>query len=200
MIKRIIQLFFVVIGIVLGYTVLPLLFQTIGLVRPPFDNPYFGAVLGGSLFMIVAGGLVNYMLSLIRWVEDRFQKMPLTDMIAGIVGLIIGLIVAYLLTPTVVRIPIVGTVIQIFMSVLFGYLGFRVSYAKREELKSLLPGKIGNKEKKNAVRPGEYKILDTSVIIDGRIADIVATGFLDGILVIPSFVLEELQHIADSSD
>ncbi len=50
------------------------------------------------------------------------------------------------------------------------------------------------------MKPGEAKLLDTSVIIDGRIADLVETGFLDGVLVIPSFVLEELQHIADSSD
>ncbi|MCL6575372.1 PIN/TRAM domain-containing protein [Kyrpidia sp.] len=200
MIKRIVQLFFIVIGLVLGYALIPVLFETVGISRPPFDNPYFGAVLGGSIFAIVTGWLVGYMMSLIRWVEDRFQRMPLPDMIAGIVGLIVGLIVAYLLTPTMVRIPIVGSVVQIFMSVLFGYLGFRVSYAKREELKSFLPGKIGSKEKKTGSRPGEHKILDTSVIIDGRIADIVGTGFLDGVLVIPSFVLEELQHIADSSD
>ncbi|MDI3328260.1 MAG: PIN/TRAM domain-containing protein [Alicyclobacillaceae bacterium] len=200
MIKRIVQLFFIVIGILLGYALVPLLFQAMGIARPPFDSPYFGAVLGGGVFLAVAGWLVNYILSLIRWVEDRFSKMPLPDMIAGIAGLVFGLIIAYLLTPTVVRIPIVGTVVQIFLSVLFGYLGFRISYAKREEIKSILPGKIGHKEKKNPVRPGEYKILDTSVIIDGRIADIVSTGFLDGVIVIPSFVLEELQHIADSSD
>ncbi|AEJ44951.1 PilT protein domain protein [Alicyclobacillus acidocaldarius subsp. acidocaldarius Tc-4-1] len=89
----------------------------------------------------------------------------------------------------------------------FAYLGLRIGFTKREELWNLLAGRLSRdrdrsdgKDKKSGLRPGDAKLLDTSVIIDGRIADLVETGFLDGTLVIPSFVLAELQHIADSSD
>ncbi|MDA6131283.1 hypothetical protein OSK38_28450, partial [Escherichia coli] len=83
-------------------------------------------------------------------------------------------------------------------------LGFQVGFKKRDELLSL----ISSKKKKSSEEEPEpeaapknsLKILDTSVIIDGRIADICQTGFLEGTIVIPQFVLEELQHIADSSD
>lgn len=123
--------------------------------------------------------------------------------------MVIGLVVAYLLSPEVRSIPVVGVPVQFFVSIFFAYLGLRIGFTKREELLNLFAGKISlkdrgdkekDKDKKAALRPGEAKLLDTSVIIDGRIADLVETGFLDGVLIIASFVLEELQHIADSSD
>ncbi|MER2139996.1 MAG: PIN/TRAM domain-containing protein, partial [Priestia megaterium] len=88
-----------------------------------------------------------------------------------------------------------------------GYLGFQVGFKKRDELVNVfsMPSRIGKKKGQEEEADNEeslksLKILDTSVIIDGRIADICQTGFLDGTIVIPRFVLEELQHIADSSD
>ena len=98
--------------------------------------------------------------------------------------------------------PILNTVAPILLTLLFGYLGFQVGFKKKEELLGLF-----SKQKKKPVEEetdkstdGGLKILDTSVIIDGRIADICQTGFLEGTIVIPQFVLAELQHIADSSD
>lgn len=99
---------------------------------------------------------------------------------------------------------LVNTVIPILLTLLLGYLGFQVGFKKREELISLFTisgrGKKKEIEEEEVVVKGALKILDTSVIIDGRVADICQTGFLEGTIVIPQFVLEELQHIADSSD
>ena len=202
MLKRIVHLFFAVIGIVLGYQFAPQLFSWIQLDTNPFVHPIFGAVLGGSLFILATSWFVDYIVSLIKWSEEKLLKTPFPDVLAGAFGMVAGLIIAYLMTPAISLIPVVGRVVQFFASVLLGYMGYRFFFTKREDLMNAFPGRLGGKEKasKNENRPGDAKILDTSVIIDGRIADIVKTGFLDGVLIIPSFVLEELQHIADSSD
>ena len=208
MLKRIVHLFFAVIGVALGYTFFPDLFHHIPYLNQHafFRSPLFGAALGGAIFILATMRLVNYVAALIRWIEERLKIAPLADVLSGTIGMVIGLLVAYLSSSVFRVIPIVGFAFQFFASVLFAYLGLRIGFTKREELLSLFAGKIGSKdrstekEKKNVNKPGESKLLDTSVIIDGRIADLVQTGFLDGILVIPSFVLEELQHIADSSD
>src|SRR5690606_32198257 len=141
----------------------------------------------------------------IRWSEERLAKVPAADFIFGVMGLTVGLIVAYLLVPSIstLPVPVLSDILPIAISTLFGYLGFRVGYKKRDELVSIFSiGRLSrDKDKlKKDNQNAAYKILDTSVIIDGRIADICRTGFVEGTLVIPGFVLEELQHIADSSD
>ena len=95
-----------------------------------------------------------------------------------------------------------NTVAPILLSLLFGYLGFQVGFKKRDELLTLFTARKKKvvEEEPTKVEKSNLKILDTSVIIDGRIADICQTGFLEGTIVIPQFVLGELQHIADSSD
>jgi uncharacterized protein YacL len=207
MLKRFVHLFFAVIGVVLGYTFAPDLFaQVFHLSSRPFSSPVFGAALGGALLVLTTTWLVNYLTTLIRWLEDKLQKTPLADIFGGTIGMVIGLLVAYLFAPALRVIPLVGLPVQFFVTLLLAYIGLRIGFTKREDLVTLFAGKLSHKErdkdkeKKTGFRPGEAKLLDTSVIIDGRIADLVETGFLDGVLVIPSFVLEELQHIADSSD
>ncbi|QQE78550.1 PIN/TRAM domain-containing protein [Alicyclobacillus sp. SO9] len=219
MLKRIVHLFFAVIGVVLGYTFGPYLFLHIfSLHTSPFRFRWFGAVLGGSLFVIATTWLVNYLTTLIRWIEEKLQKTPLADIVGGTIGMVIGLLVAFLFSDAIRSIPVIGAPVQFFVSLLMAYLGLRIGFTKREDLVTLFAGKLAREKdgkdkdkdkdrdkeekagKKQLYKPGEAKLLDTSVIIDGRIADLVQTGFLDGVLVIPSFVLEELQHIADSSD
>ncbi|MCF8566035.1 PIN/TRAM domain-containing protein [Alicyclobacillus tolerans] len=205
MVKRIVHLFFAVIGVVLGYTFAPDLFvRVFHLASVPFRSPWFGAALGGAIFILTTTWLVNYVTTLIRWIEDKLQKTPLADILGGTIGMVIGLLVAYLFTPAIREIPVVGLSVQFFVSILLAYLGLRIGFTKREDLVSLFAGKLVSKErdrdKKQNYKNGEAKLLDTSVIIDGRIADLVQTGFLDGVLIIPAFVLQELQHIADSSD
>jgi len=115
--------------------------------------------------------------------------------------LIVGLLTSFLVYPPVAKISGADTVIPLMMTLLFGYIGFQIGYLKKDEIAALLAAVRGDRGKQKDEKGfEEHKILDTSVIIDGRIADICKTGFIEGTLVIPEFVLEELQHIADSSD
>lgn len=170
----------------------------------------FPGVVAGLLGFSIAPILMTWTLRMTEWVESKLQKMPLGDLLGAAIGLIIGLIIASLLGSSFARIPLMGNYVSIAASVLLGYLGMSIGLKKKEELFgffSLLPkiGKEKDKEKTSAKSDSSKqlinrKILDTSVIIDGRIADILKSGFLEGVMVIPSFVLEELRHIADSPD
>ena len=124
------------------------------------------------------------------------------DMAAGLTGLLVGLLVAVLLYPSVAGMSGMMRFIPFAMTALLGAAGLRLGLTKRDELLAMFAQlRSGASDaSKGKKMPEEHKILDTSVIIDGRIADICKTGFIQGILVIPEFVLEELQHIADSSD
>ncbi len=166
-------------------------------------------VAAGLVGFSIAPLLMNWVVSTTERIEAKLQKMPMTDLLGAAIGLIFGLIIASLLGVAVARIPVVGDYVAIFFVILLGYLGMSMGLKKKEELSGLFSGFPRlNKEKdkspgmvsKTEANKRLFKILDTSVIIDGRIADIIKTGFIDGVLVIPSFVLEELRHIADSSD
>jgi uncharacterized protein YacL len=148
----------------------------------------WGGVLAGILFVTMA-------LS----VEKLFRHISLKALTGGTLGLVVGLSIAKLIAYgfTGLENSTVRIAIYVILSCIFGYIGMALGSIKVEEIR--LPNwawlmRTGQKASEG------LKILDTSVIIDGRIADIVETGFLGGVLVIPEFVLQELQHIADSSD
>ncbi len=169
-----------------------------------------GGLVGGLVGFLLAPFLLKYLWQFTYWLELRLNKMPGYDVLAGVLGLAIGLIISNLLGSAFLPIPIVGKYVPLVLSVILGYLGINVAIRKREEIFNMfsslptLPwrnrdGKERSKDnKQDSICPA--KILDTSVIIDGRIADICKSGFIEGALIIPTFVLEELQHIADSSD
>lgn len=209
MIRRLIQLLFILIGGGLGFRFGSDLF----ILLDPYLNigetamgPYIGAVIGAILFFLLSAWMADYIIQSIHWGEEALLKLPITDVLFGAMGLIIGLIVAFLLflPLSYIPLPIIGDFLPIIISCLLGYMGFQVGFRKRDELMSVFSIGRFSKHKKeetaNKPRTGDFKLLDTSVIIDGRIADICKTGFIEGVLVIPQFVLEELQHIADSSD
>lgn len=211
MLRRMIQLFILLVGGTLGYLYLPDLIKLLNLVENPawLVNPYAGAIIGALILFISTFWLVDDIVGLIRLVEETLVKAPVTDLLFGTMGLGIGLLLAYFigLPLEAVSIPVLSTILPLFITVLLGYLGFQVGFKKRDELINLTPmgnRNVNQKDKKrdgtDKQMSGSLKILDTSVIIDGRIADICQTGFLEGTLMIPEFVLEELQHIADSSD
>lgn len=139
-------------------------------------------------------------------IESDLQKMSTNDIVLGTIGLIAGLIIAFLISQIYVgiKIPYVDVILNIITYIILGYLGITVATKKGADIKALwlTSRKISsvgggrNKQKTEAVP----KIFDTSVIIDGRISDIMKTGFIEGPIVIPEFVLVELRHIADSSD
>jgi uncharacterized protein YacL len=156
----------------------------------------------------LARRLIVFVAQSTRWLEGKLQRTPAQEIVSGALGLICGLIIANLLGASFYPLPYVGPYIPMGGSILFGYLGWSLGTKRKEEvwgLFSLIPrwgGRERDKAKNIESRPAasSIKILDTSVIIDGRIADIIKSGFIEGTMMIPSFVLEELRHIADSSD
>lgn len=207
MLKRMVQLFFVLVGGTLGFIFIPELIHILNVGEVPgwLTTSYAGALVGAILFFIATFWLADYIVNFMKLMEEKIVKAPLTDVLSGTMGLIIGLFVAYLITIPLnsISIAVVSTVLPIFVTIFLGYFGFQIGFKKRDELINLftLTRNIGKKkEEEDPTKGKQLKILDTSVIIDGRIADICKTGFLEGTLVIPEFVLEELQHIADSSD
>lgn len=149
---------------------------------------YFGYSWGAQVSKLV-----------IRKAEDKLYGMPAGDAAAGAMGLIAGLAVSALLYPAFRAFGALAPWLAIASSAALGPLGARFAVTKRDDLSAWF-GAYRIPKPDAGKKLEEHKILDTSVIIDGRIADICKTGFLEGILVIPEFVLEELQHIADSSD
>lgn len=163
----------------------------------------FSAIVGGAIGFLIAPFFIKHLWRFTYWIEARLNKMPVYDVLAGAIGLAIGLIIANLLGSAFLPIPIVGSYVPGVISIILGYLGINIAIRKRDELFSLfgsLPWVGKERLKDKSTGSYQYKILDTSVIIDGRIADICKSGFIEGTLLIPVFVLEELQHIADSSD
>lgn len=159
--------------------------------------------LSGLIGILLAPTLVTRIIATTSWIEQRLNKMSMQEIVGGALGLIFGLVIATLLGSAISWIPWVWVsgVLKILVTVLLGYLGLSIGTKRKEELLGFLP-RFGKEKpaKIDAKTDLAYKILDTSVIIDGRIADICKSGFIEGTLIIPTFVLEELRHIADSSD
>ncbi len=135
-----------------------------------------------------------------RSARNAMRQVEVGDLIAGTIGLAIGLILAALLTYPLSRLPQpFGPVLPFAAVLIFGYLGATVFLMRRDDFFSVFG--IGKRlPKASSAASAKRLLLDTSVIIDGRVADIAKTGFLLGTLSVPRFVLNELQYIADSAD
>lgn len=171
---------------------------------------------GIEIFIIILFALIFYLISIpiIKLVsrvvvdmENSLKGVPVSEMLWATVGLILGLIIAFLLSQPLKLIPIpyLGLILTVIIYGSCAYLGLRVGSVHREELndkfRNLIPvTKKAIKEKPLVKEDTTAKVLDTSVIIDGRVKEIALAGFLEGKLIVPVFVLEELQHIADSAD
>lgn len=163
----------------------------------------FGGSVVGLIFFLIGPWASRQLWQIIGWIEQRLAGLPTNDVVSGAIGLILGLIIANLLGSALSRIPLLGPYLPTGSMMLFGYLGVVVATKKKEDLFGIfnIPFKSSSRERvTDTSGKAMPKVLDTSVIIDGRIADICKTGFIEGPLVIPSFVLDELRHVADSSD
>lgn len=218
LIRAVITLVFCGLGAYLDYLLVHFdVFGNLGLSVYPIRNYILLSLLiafVGFIGFLIAPASIRGFLTLIKWMEIRLQKIPTHDLMGGAVGIILGLVIANLFSNSFSGIPILGTVLSVLLSIILGYLGLTIGARRKEDILGFftsLPklrdrGDKGDKaDKTKEAKAGRgaavnYKILDTSVIIDGRIADIVQTGFVEGTLLVPSFVLEELRHIADSSD
>ena len=133
----------------------------------------------------------------------RIRQAPVQQLLAGTLGLVVGLIIAALLVFPLSLLPSpFKQILPFIVAVLFGYFGVMVMITRQHDIFSLIRGQFSERQGQRSSErsDGRPVLLDTSVIIDGRIADISRTGFIEGEMLVPRFVLNELQHIADSSD
>jgi uncharacterized protein YacL len=157
---------------------------------PQFGNLWWVSYAGAAVGLAV--GILTLAL------EQAIKRIPLKTIIGSTLGLFVGLGIGKLASypfDKYLELPNLQIPLYIFFSAIFGYIGLVLGGKKVSEVSTPYFLEPSGKSSRHAL-----KILDTSVIIDGRIADISETGFVDGTLIVPKFVLEELQYIADSSD
>ena len=157
------------------------------------------ALFFGIIFFIIAPFMINGFTRLVKNIEKKLSAISMSEIIPGVIGLIVGLLISYLLSGLIKYSPAswLAFTINALIYVTFSFLGVRIAVNRKSEISlgSLFEG--GKTKSSKGTRP---LILDTSVIIDGRIYDICKTGIIDGTIIIPEFVLVELRHIADSAD
>ena len=210
--KRVITLLMIVAGASLGISLLPLAWDMAKQADNTWlNNNFTNSLIGALIFFILSLGLAKYIVSGVKKVEAALNEMSLTYLLFGSIGAILGLVIGVIISIPMynLNIPFVNSVLPILVMIIFGYLGFRMGTTRIDEWRKIFTPK---QKKAQVETEGEvldrriedhfhkYKILDTSVIIDGRIYDIAKTGFLEGVILIPNFVLYELQYIADSGD
>ena len=201
--KKIICSLFILAGGIFGYELIPgtEVLNNLAIFSDhrwliPFISFIIGSLFGFILFILSYKKLKFFGKRIIAY----FQKIPAQNILSGVIGLIIGLIIANLLAYSLSFIPFIGNYLPIILNVALGLLGITLGLSKRTESVNFYKKNIERFKKRDKSSHSQLKILDTSVIIDGRIADISQTDFLEGILIIPRFVLNELQAIADSSE
>lgn len=210
--KRVITALMVIAGASIGVSLLPLAWNTIGQTNNDWlNNTVTNSLLGAIIFYLFSLLVVNQISAGIKKIEKRLSEFSLTYLLFGAIGTIIGLIIGLIVSIPFYNwnVPFVNSVAPILVMCLLGYLGFQIGTTRIEEWKKIFGPKNKKVEpqteqqlldRKSEDAFHKYKILDTSVIIDGRIYDIAKTGFLEGVIMIPNFVLYELQYIADSGD
>lgn len=226
MLKKILSLtvsFIVIVtGLILTDNVIPYLSEYLG--YDLHGNGVFGisfayialGLLGVGLFGWLALVLEPFITNSICNASERWtaalSRIPTSDILVIVFGVGIGLILANLIGAPLSRLPIVGSYIPIVLSLVMSVVGAKLALRKHNDIVGFFNRIPSRKAVKvpdtNDVKAGPLgdrlyscnKLLDTSVIIDGRIMDILSTGFMDGRMVVPNFVLEELQKLSDSSD
>jgi uncharacterized protein YacL len=177
---------------------------------------YIGLILSSSIFAItgyfLGGFLGRYLNRFYKKVEDLVGRMPISDLIFSFIGIILGIILAAPIIyiglsiglSQISFLSMIGLLVSMFISFLVIFITARIVHRRKDSILGLIRrrGRFSNEKiaighKKFAVK---QKILDTSSIIDGRIYHICKTGFIEGQLIIPNFVIDELHKIADSSD
>jgi uncharacterized protein YacL len=163
------------------------------------------SIVGGIIGVVVAPWVV---LRPAAWIQRSVHDLTLSQILAGTIGLVIGLLIAALVSIPLSRLPYpFGDILPTLAALFLGYLGITVMLLRQQDIFALfrrrseiLPAGAGLAAGEETSRRDDVLLLDTSVIIDGRIADIVTTGFIRSPVWVPRFVLNELQYVADSPD
>lgn len=162
---------------------------------------YRGTYLVAAIFFGIAFG--RFVFRKIEELGTRLEQMSARDKVALAGGLAVGILLS-----AIVSLPIIFTlstkslplaiVLSLLLGVIITYLTVAAGWSLKEEIRFYIPPKEVAEEP--AVLDERFKLLDTNVIIDGRVADVARAGFIEGHLYVPGFVLDELQYIADSAD
>jgi uncharacterized protein YacL len=192
------------------------IFRIIGMLIFSGAGIYWGVYLGGlaagsrDLYAVVMG-LVGALIGLVltpfftsrplRLIRNWLGEASSKTLVASVTGLIVGLLVAALVSYPISLLPSpFGEYLPFVGAIAFGYLGIAVFAVRQDELMTILRPARPREPAPPAAPQKSSALVDTSVLIDGRIADIARTGFLPELVIIPRFVLNELQYIADSPE
>lgn len=229
MLRRIFNLIiialFVMTGLIITNYSLPFISQSLG--YDLHGNGFFGVTVAsliywimgifvfGWLGLVLAPFIINYVLSYAEKLAVVLSRIPTSDILVMVFGIGIALIIANLIGAPFSHLPIIGPYIPIVLSLILSVVGAKVALRKHNDIvgffsrvPTLRNVKSVEKNVDGDIKGGPLadrlyssnKLLDTSVIIDGRLMDIMAAGFIEGKLVVANFVLEELQKLSDSSD
>lgn len=161
-------------------------------------------LLFGLILFLISPIIIRVVTNLMNYLEHYFQKIPTNEIIVAAFGAIITLIISTLIVSQFSHSSIIWMIIAVLIDIFMAALGAKIAILKKDDIFSIFTSmkkmNSGKERKSKSNQKSDIKILDTSVIIDGRIFDICQTGFVEGSLMIPNFVLQELRHIADSSD
>ncbi|MBU5591716.1 PIN/TRAM domain-containing protein [Clostridium sp. MSJ-4] len=212
MLKKVLRSLFTVIGLVVGYFIGVLLLKTEYLQKTGYFNTInfktilfliFTTLLFGLILFLISPWINKLVTKVVDYIEKSMQKLTAIEILFGAMGAIIALIISSLLA-SVLNTSLIGKIIYAAINIVAAVIGADIAIKRREDMMSFIGSikKVGSSKDKKSKSSSRAtpKVLDTSVIIDGRIFDICQTGFIEGVLIIPNFVLAELRHIADSSD
>ncbi len=165
--------------------------------QPTSGQTLLWVFLGAGLGYVIGGIAGRLTLRAVGGIERELGRTPAPQLAGGVAGLVIGLVISALIMVPLLFLPAPVTWPAIsFIYLVMASLGFRLGQAKYEDLFGL----VGMKPRATASARGDLHVIDTSALIDGRVADLVATGFVSGTVLLHDGVLRELQAIADSSD
>jgi len=164
---------------------------------PNTGKHLLGIVLGSAVGYVLGGVFGRHTEAAARRFEREFRRVPAAEILAGGFGIIIGLVLATLLSLPLFRLPDRAAYPAVaFIYAVMGYVGFKLGSAKSDELFAM----FGVKPRAAGTGPGEVAVLDSSAILDGRVLALIQMGFLSGSLLVTRSVLTELQSVADSSN
>lgn len=184
--------------VVVGFTAAG--FEIGGLVEAE-QAPLLGALLGALVGYLVGGVGGRGILSKVDETQERLRRVESVELIAGVVGGVLGVVLGIALVVPLALLPGRAVTIPIgfVLLLVLSYAGVRIGASRAGDLGRFV-GVRGRLQVSSPSRGGGVKVVDTSALVDGRILEVARAGFIDGALVVPQFVLQELQGLADSGD
>ena len=200
-----------VVGAAIGFYYLPVAWFALNIHIQHSLLIFIDIFIGALIFWLLSLAMTDWIIRTTKRVEKYLAKQSPIYLFFGSLLTIVGLVMAVLISVPLWRtnIPVIDNILPILLMLIFSYFGFRLGTTRLDDWRNLLSNSrkpaddrshTGAVTKQRDANYHHYKILDTNILIDGRIYDLVKTGFLEGTLLVPNFVLYELQYIADSGE